>query len=133
MMELRDYLNAAPRRPWAWGEWDCATFPAGWVVEGWGAPDPFQTMRGSYSDKRSATALIDRAGGLERLWASAAQRIGAVGTSSPVAGDVGVVWMLADAGPEKVGAICAGEKWAVLGLKGLMVGHADCVRAWRRG
>lgn len=96
-------------------------------------PDPFARFRGLYSNQRDATALMERAGGLERIWSAELTRIGAVETTAPREGDVGVIWVLGASGPEKIGAIFNGKRWACLAPKGLFVTHADFVKAWTHG
>jgi len=132
-MTLAEYLRAAAARAFLEAVHDCATFPAGWVVEGWGLPDPNARFAGTYTSKVEADAIIERAGGLERIWTAELARVGAVETNSPKEGDVGIIWVLGASGPEKIGAIFTGKRWACLAPKGVFVTHAEFVKAWTRG
>lgn len=120
---LGEYLAAAARRKYALGTWDCAVFPADWVVMN-GYPDPLAEWRGQYAtDDVGESGLID-------LFADGADAAGLIGTDEPREGDVGVISMLG----QQAGGIFTGRRWAVVAPRGLACTslEAECVlKAWR--
>jgi hypothetical protein len=61
--------------PFAWGQHDCATFAAGWVLEIHGF-DPLEPLRGAYATEAEYLGLLEDAGGLLALMQRAAARNG---------------------------------------------------------
>jgi hypothetical protein len=122
---LRKYLAEGASRPFAWGEEDCCLFPSGWVLLATGR-DPAAPFRGRYRGARRAQRFIAGAGGLAPLVTEAMASIGMAETTSPCAGDVGVVRDQAG----DVFAIFTGALWASKALEGLLMGRHEMVRAW---
>src|SRR3954469_19750766 len=74
-MELSDYLGAAIRRRFAYGDFDCCTFMADWLMR-CGLPDAMADRRGSYATRAEYQALIAGEGGIVR---SCRRRFAALG------------------------------------------------------
>lgn len=96
MPSVSEYLDRASRTPWAWGGgadgWsghDCTLFAANWVSALTGR-DPAADLRGTYSTREEAEAILSRTGlvplMLVRLVPAGWRRPDAVAD-----GDVGVV------------------------------------------
>lgn len=130
MSDLGLYLQAAIVRPWAWGEWDCCRFAAEWCIA-LGRVDPMNFMRPWYTTEIGALRTIREGGGLIALWSHGMADIGAPEVDRPEAGDIGVVEALTESGAEQVCAIFTGERWAMLGIRGLVCGPAETMKAWR--
>jgi len=120
MSALGDYLQEASLRRREAGVWDCATFPAGWVM--WnGLPDPMAAWRGQY---RAEFEPDDLAG----LFSEALAGFEVV--AEPIEGDIGVVQIFG----AQAGAIYTGKRWAVVAQRGLgfvSLGPNDPVKVWR--
>lgn len=127
-MELSDYLAAAARRPWEWGEHDCCTFMAGWVISR-GHSDPMAFMRGRYDSERSALRRIVSNGGLVELAKTGMASIPKVGI--PQAGDVGVIERPTADGLNQACAIYGGERWVTLAAGGIDSAPAVPLAVWR--
>lgn len=123
IVTLGEYLTEAARRKYAIGTWDCAVFPADWVMNN-GHPDPLADWRGQYAtDDFGEAGLID-------LFADGADAAGLAATDVPREGDVGIISLLG----RQAGAIFTGRRWAVVAQRGLACASLspDCVlRAWR--
>ncbi len=131
-MSLGDYLLEAGRRPWAWGEHDCATFPAGWAMLR-GHADPMAGWRGTYATEEEAQEIIEEAGGLLVLWSSALAAL-AVAQGGAEAGDIGVCAVMDEGGLTANGGIFTGERWAFLAPRGLYCAPVDpphVFKVWR--
>lgn len=63
MKSLSDYFDAVLRKRFAYGELDCCTFMADWLVAR-GFSDPMADRRGSYSTRQEYRAAIRSEGGL---------------------------------------------------------------------
>lgn len=129
-MTLAEYLDQAAQTPFAWGAHDCATFPAGWVLDCHGL-DPMDGVRGLYQTREQAEALVLSSGSLAALWEAGAALVGAPRTSAPRYGDVGIVDIPAPGGSRQLGAIRVNRAWAMLGESGLILQPARCLAAWR--
>jgi len=137
-MQLSDYLAGVTRRRFAYGELDCCTLMADWLMQ-CGFADPMADRRGFYATREQFTALIESEGGIIK---SCRRRFAALGlrrTRRPVAGDVclvrapvradasgGVVW-----GP--TGAIAVSDRLrAVITVDlGLLGAELEIVQAWQ--
>lgn len=129
MIDLEQYLDASRVRQWAWGEFDCLMFAAGWVWRRCGV-DPAAEWRGTYSDEAGCIAAVERGGGMLALMTKGLATIGRRGAA--VAGAVGLVAApVADGRLGMVGAICIdGRAWAVLSRDlGLIIARPPGVRA----
>ncbi len=89
-MTLADYLTSLTRRRWRPGVLDCGVFLADWAVA-CGRPDPIADVRGSYDSEREFMRILRREGGFMASCATRLARIGAVATTSPMAGDFAIV------------------------------------------
>lgn len=121
-------VEAAARRPFAWGQHDCATWAADVVAALTGEPSPAEAWRGRYTTALGGARLMRRQG-----WASLeAGGRDLLGAPLPVA-------LLAQRGdlvlgpePDTAFGICLGAVCAFIGPEGLrMVPLADCRMAWR--
>lgn len=115
------------RTPFVWGQSDCILTGADWVREAEGF-DPAAAFRGSYETEEQAGAILARAGGLIGIISGQLKR---PITPMPRAGDVGVVVVRGLTGRTEVTAICTGQRWAAKAPRGVWVGAAEVVAAWR--
>ncbi len=138
-MTLSDYLTGVLRQRFHYGDLDCCTFMADWLVAR-GMADPMIGRRGSYSTWREYRAAIRGEGGMV---ASCRRRFAAIGlreTATPAKGDVALV--MAPIGVRRSGAIV----WAPTGAiavtdrlravvtpdTGLVMAPAHIVTVWTR-
>lgn len=125
MADLGKYLRDQGGKRRQAGAFDCVTIVADWLMAN-GLPDPMAHRRGAYDSEEQAQHLIAEAGGLVALFD---QFLGAVGVTGrdgePEAGDVGVVAIRG----EEAGAIFTGQRWALVGERGLIFVTllADCI------
>lgn len=129
---LSDYLVETGRTPFAWGSRDCLMWPADWVRLATGR-DPAAPWRGRYDGKTGALRLLAEHGGAAGLMRRGCAVVGLAETEAPARGDVGVLWITGREGPEQVGGICTGARWAVLSDRGLMIAPFRVAAAWRVG
>jgi hypothetical protein len=130
MTDLGGFLQAAISRPWRWGEWDCCRFAAEWCIRR-GRGDPMDFLRPLYTSEFSAMRTIREGGGLVALWSRGMADIGAPEVDVPELGDVGIVEAITENGAEQVCAIFTGERWAMLGIRGLVCAPAEPIKVWR--
>lgn len=128
VLTLGDYLVAASRRPWRWGETDCILFVCDWIAMRRGV-DPAAPWRGTYADADECGALLAREGGLTGLVRRAFRAAGLEETPTPRTGDVGLVRARGLVRP--VGAIRIADAWAARTDTGLLVWPAEDLLAWR--
>lgn len=89
-MDPVEYLDHVASRPCVYGQLDCATFMADWLVTcGW--PDPMADRRGTYATKREYRIAIRNEGGIVASCERRFVNIGLVETASSGAGDVALV------------------------------------------
>jgi hypothetical protein len=120
MTALATYMRDGASKRWKPGVHDCSAWPARWA----GVPLP------PYSSDDEAQALIDEAGGLVPLWRRCIDETLAE-TAEPRMGDIGIIYAASpDGGAVEIGAICAGERWAFITPRGLVVRPAPPVLAW---
>lgn len=119
---------------WDWGGVDgddCTTFCASWVLFAAGV-DLAEDLRGTYTDKDGANAVLDRAGGLEAFLSGRLEPAGFPPTRRPQDGDIGIVRGLVSDGPKLIPAIRFGPLWAVMTARGVAIKHVEWVGvAWR--
>ncbi|MBZ4023244.1 hypothetical protein CKO11_12325 [Rhodobacter sp. TJ_12] len=134
MTPLYAEVNRWLATPHQWGVADCITLPADWVARMTGA-DPAEDIRHTYAT----------AGEAQRAWrfftdplASVAPRMARCGlrrTTAPVAGDVGLIFVMEQGGPRPHGALFLGDKWAVKtqdhGVLGIT--RPKVIAAWETG
>lgn len=126
---LGAFLEAAARTPFAWGEDDCCLFLANWA-RALGYPDPAAHLRGRYRTERGCRRVLARAGGVAAVVADCAGRAGLVATTTPQAGDVGVVEADTANGVRALGGLCLGRRWAMRAEAGLVVASPRVLAAW---
>lgn len=130
MTDLGEYLREAARRRRLAGVWDCAAFPADWVMMN-GYCDPLAAWRGRYDSEASGLDLIADAGGLVPLFAAGLASVGVRpvdGEFEP--GDVGVVQV----GDAQAGAVFTGKRWALVADSGMAFASIErehIAAAWR--
>jgi len=124
---LTEFIRAAMRREFVWGEFDCILFCTDWVQITTGI-DPAARWRGSYDSEASAQEIIDGFGSLTALCEEgyagilelSAQQDAMVGVIKTPQGDTG--------------AVRSGHSWVVLsehGIGRLRHDVVTCVAAWR--
>lgn len=135
-MDIRGFLGLPHRFRWggAGGD-DCMTFCASWVAARTGI-DPAAELRGTYSTKAGAHAVMERSGGPLAFMDAHLSNVGASRTDDPKDGDIGLVRMLTGERPEdvvvaEVGAIRFGPLWASISPTGVIARRAETVAAWR--
>jgi hypothetical protein len=135
MRDLSGYLATAIRRRFAFGELDCCTFMADWLVAR-GFSDPMADRRGTYATEAEYRAAMRSEGGIFR---SCSQRFTAVGlreTDHAVPGDVCLVKVPVSVRGRVVrgmtGAICVTDKLraVVTPDAGLVIAGVPIVSAW---
>jgi hypothetical protein len=134
---VSDFLLQSSQRRFQWGVCDCCLFLADWIAWRDGI-DPARHLRGTYASERAMRRLLLAAGGIEAVVADCARRAGLVPTSSPIAGDVGLVRCAIGYWRGRgilvpVGAICVGGgRWAIKPQRGLLIDKFPPIRAWGR-
>lgn len=133
-MDLASFLRAEARRPMIWGVTDCLLTPANWL-EARGAGDPAAAWRGTYDDEDGAEAILASHGGVILLMRAALATVGARlltdGVREARPGDVAAVMICGPDGPAVAGAIRTERRWAVRAERGLWLGRASPLAAWR--
>jgi hypothetical protein len=127
---LGDYIAAALSRPWVWGQVDCCTFVAGWVIHR-GHGDPMAFIRGAYDSEMGALRQIAAGGGLVPLWTRGMIEAGVPEADDARVGDVGIIARPTQCSTDQAAAIFAGERWISLGVRGIQSGPADVLALWR--
>lgn len=133
-MTLQEYC-ALPHR-WAWGGvggHDCTTFCADWVCRSTGE-DVGADLVGTYRTAEAAAAIIEAAGGIERLVAS--RLLAFERTSEPQTGDIGIITVPTgfetdSLAIKKIPAIRFGPIWIAMSARGPVGKRADFSAAWR--
>lgn len=113
-------------RPFVWGEQDCCTFAADWVLQAIGL-DPMATLRG-YNDAKGALRVLQALGGMVEAWDTFMPTPHIEG---PFArnGDIAVVTL---ANGHKSMAVCTGSHLAAPATNGLLMMGVDFAEAtWR--
>lgn len=134
MTPLYAELNRWLALPHQWGQADCITLPADWVLR-WRGVDPAADIRltyGSAGEAQRAWVFFTRP--LEAV-SPRMERAGLVPASSPVAGDVGILLLPVDGMLRPHGGLCLGRQWAVKMVDGaIIVGMpAKVLAAWQVG
>ncbi|RWC28805.1 hypothetical protein [Mesorhizobium sp.] len=133
-MTLEEYIRLPHR--WQWGLCDCTLFAADWVVAMTGK-DPGADLRGTYFDAEGAEAILQAAGGAERLVGAQLGAIGFQRVQGPRDGDIALVRAMTgfDAGGvavKDIPAIRFGPLWALMSARGPMVKSLEWTGvAWR--
>ena len=129
------HINSWTVRPFLWGECDCCTVIADWVLEIHGS-DPIADVRGLYNDPLSC----ERATGFIRTPVEAIERaLATVGTfertDTQQRGDIAVIRPL-DGQSRPTGALWTGTAWACKGEHGATTyrpAAAEVLAIWRIG
>lgn len=134
MDRLQHFASRETQCRFAWGDRDCITFPADWVVEICGY-DPMADLRGRYDSlatcQRLTGFLIDPL----RVVAPRMEGLAEIVSSAVARGDVGVVLMPFGGVLQPHGAIAlGGGQWIMRGLAGVIVCQPPKIAAaWRVG
>ena len=124
---LDQFLEEATARRFRDGEWDCQLFPAEWVRRVTGL-DPAAAWRGRYSTALGRERILKRDGGPLAVMTRGAESVGLQRTDEPKRGDVGLIRL----DGRDYGAVCLGERWALVTKSGLAAVKPDeILRAWR--
>jgi len=136
-MTLGEYLKWSLRQPWGWGAQpglDCCKFAARWCVER-GHPDPMDFLKPLYDSERAALLTIERGGGLLKLWQRGMTEAGVPEADDARAGDIGLLALPQEAGPNQACGIFTGDRWAVLAMAGMLFlgtqDVPDVLAVWR--
>ncbi len=123
---LTEFVRAAMRREFIWGERDCIFFCTDRVLAATGV-DVARRWRGSYDDEAGAREIIDKFGSLAALCDDV--YAGTLERCAPEDALVGVI----TSGEGDIGAIRSGISWVVLTERGIgrvRLDLADCIAAW---
>lgn len=126
---LSIYLDLVSRKPFVWGELDCAMFAANWAFRITGV-DPVSEYRGRYKTELGCARILKREGGLLALTARAALASGFYTTDEPSTGAIGVCALLTARGEAEATAIRLGDAWAFLSTSGVTVAPARHLAVW---
>lgn len=113
---LSRFLLRQAKFPHRWGTHDCGLFLADWMVITKSVDDPAADVRGTYSDRASAEAMLESRGRLAGFVAHLAEACGLSPTEQPKDGDVGIIEM------PKFGPTCGimtRASWAFRSVNGL--------------
>ena len=134
MTPLYAELNRWLALPHQWGEADCITLPADWVLR-WRGVDPAADIRLTYGSAGEAQRAF---GFFTRPLEVMAPRMAAAGLAiapAPVAGDVGFLLLPVDGMMRAHGGLCLGRQWAVKMVDGSVNSGepAKVLAAWSVG
>lgn len=134
-MDLDDFLDAATRRPMDdfgghRGGFDCTLFVADWGREVCGR-DPAADLRGTYSTKDEARAIVERASGFIPLISCQLIPLGWLSVNEPATGDIGVVSIPTKVQPVQMPAIHRDGTWIFADLRRLVAGRFHPLLVWR--
>ncbi len=125
---LTQFIRAAMRREFVWGEFDCILFCTDWVRIQNGI-DPAARWRGRYHTEAEALAIIDGFGSLAALCDEGYS--GILDRCAPQDALVGVI----ETPQGDVGAVRASASWVILAERGIGRRRFDTVAtvaAWGR-
>jgi hypothetical protein len=135
-MDIKGFLSLPHRFRWGGvGGDDCKTFPATWMQYAIGI-DPAAGLRGTYSTKAEAHAILKAAGGSLAFMDGKLAPHGCWRVDAPQDGDIGLVRMMAgenydDVMLTEVGAIRFGPSWASIAPRGVVACRAEAIAIWR--
>jgi len=132
-MTLDDYIEAAGKRRWRYGDVDCTLFAADWAMAITGK-DPAEGIRGTYSTAAEANAIVDLHGGAVAFVGGCLAGIGWRAVQNPEDGDIGIINTLAGSDVavfRDVPAIHQGGLWLARGLRGIRGALYDPKAIWR--
>jgi hypothetical protein len=93
--------------------------------------DPMARWRDQYDDEPTARQYIADAHGIIELMTLGMIDAGIPECDEPRIGDVGIVTVLGEHGPEEVGAIYQGKRWAMRSPNGLFCASVTPLITWR--
>lgn len=121
MADLKAFLAALAREPFAFGTTDCASILGRWWELNHGR-NPAAHLVGTYSDTAGCLAVLILNRGLLRLVQAICRSVGAKRTNEPKPGDVAVVnWSRRHFGAIRTPS----GKWAIKATDGLVI-TSDC-------
>lgn len=127
---LDDAINAARSKPFVWGSHDCCLFAAD-AAKAITGVDAASSLRGTYSTEAEAKAIIDAAGGFNKLINQIAASHGWVQCSAASARRGDLVQYEAEDGTPSLG-VCVGGNCAFAGKNGVsFVRLSKCSSSWR--
>lgn len=135
-MKLAEYLESVSRRRWKYGDLDCCTFMADWLMAN-GLKDAMAGRRGTYSTLREYRSAMRSEGG---ILASCTRRFAEIGlreTDSPGAGCVALVLAPTKIGGRvfmaATGSICTSARMRALVAPdvGLAGAELKTIKAWQ--
>lgn len=127
------HLNRWLALDFVWGETDCMLVLADYLID-LGYPDIGAKWRGKYDSSTSCHRLTNYLKDPVAPLQEGCSLIGLDRTDNPQRGDIGVIRIQdADMRVKAVGALFAGQNWAVKGeLRRVLIGPAiDVLAAWR--
>lgn len=129
--ELGRFLDDMSRLGWAWGERDCLLWLGLWSQRVTGI-DGGEPWRGRYRTALGCIRTLNKSGGMEACIERGATLAGMIIAQADghSAGAVGLVPAMTPKGPDIVGGIFTGSRWAVLTRKGVLSMRCEPIRAW---
>lgn len=124
-MNLGEYIKSKTSAKFIWGENDCCTFCADWLVLN-NRPDPMADLRGEYTSEADAELIIAELGDLLTLWT----RILGEPDDTLSDGSVAIV----NFNGEQLGGIVSGDRLILLLNKGICAIRLDALTilgSWR--
>lgn len=135
-MDIHEFVALPHRFRWGGiGGDDCMTFCASWVRESIGV-DPAQDLRGTYSSKEGAHAVMQAFGGALPFMEHHLASVGAKRVQQPQDGDIALIKVMsgetyAEQAEIEVSAIRFGPLWVVNHPAGIRAAPAEFIAAWR--
>ena len=134
MAPLSAFLDDMARLGWEWGERDCLLWLGLWSERVTGI-DGGEPWRGRYKTALGCMRTLNKSGGMEGCIERGAKLAGMKETRKGVSsvlecGAVGLVPAMTPKGPDIVGGIFTGTRWAVLTRKGVLSMRCEPIRAW---
>lgn len=129
--QLGQFLDDMARLGWEWGERDCLLWLGLWSERVTGI-DGGEPWRGRYKTALGCMRTLNKSGGMEDCIERGALLAGLKGicTKDTLPGAVGLVPAMTPKGPDIVGGIFTGTRWAVLTRKGVLSMRCEPIRAW---
>lgn len=110
MTTLGEYIKSKTGAKFIWGDNDCCTFCADWLVMR-GLPDPMADLRGEYASEAEAELIIAEHADLLTLW----KRILGEPDDTLSDGSVAII----EFNGEQLGGIVSGDRLVLLRDKGI--------------
>lgn len=126
-VQLAHFLREVSETEWVFGQSDCSMTVANWVYRATGI-DPGKSVRGRYRTERGWKRIVNREGGLVRVFERLAAEAGLVPTSVPRPGDIGLVRL---PGHGAHGAIRTPRGWFVRIPHRVVIAPFKTIVAWK--